>query len=209
MNSVVDKHIWIIGAGGHAKVVIGTARAMECADPIGVLDDDPARVGSEVLGVPVLGAIDVETVARLGVERAVLAIGNNRVRAELAARLAGHVAWATLIHPSAVVAPTAHIGEGAVVFAGAVIQPDAVIGRHAIVNTGATIDHDCVIGDFAHIAPGVHLAGNVHIGEGAFMGIGSCAVPGVRVGNWATVGAGGVVIADVPPSVMVKGVPAR
>lgn len=199
----------IIGAGGHAKVVIATARAIGDVALAGVLDDDPARTGGEVLGVPVRGAIDVETVRRLGVTRAVLAIGGNRARAEVAARLAGHVAWATLVHPSAVVDPTARLGEGVVVFAGAVIQPDAVIGRHAIVNTGATVDHDCVIGDFAHIAPGVHLAGNVHVGEGALLGIGSCAIPGSRIGAWATVGAGGVVVGEVAAGACVKGVPAR
>jgi sugar O-acyltransferase (sialic acid O-acetyltransferase NeuD family) len=199
----------VVGAGGHAKVVIETARAMGADHIAGVLDDDPARIGSEVLGVPVLGTIDVETIQRLGIARATLAIGSNRVRAELAARLAGRVAWVTLVHPSAVVAPSARIGKGAVVFAGTVIQPNAVIRRHAIINTGATVDHDCVIGDFAHIAPGVHLAGNVHIGEGAFMGIGSCAIPGARVGDWSTVGAGGVVVDDIPAHAVVKGVPAR
>lgn len=204
-----DKPLWIVGAGGHAKVVIETARAMGCFQLAGVLDDDPARVGAEVLGVPVRGAIDAETVARLGVEQAVLAIGSNQVRAELAARLDGLVCWATLIHPSAVIAPTVRLGEGTVVFAGAVIQPDAVLGRHVIVNTGASIDHDCVVGDVAHIAPGVRLAGNVCVGRGAFLGIGSCAIPGSRIGDWATIGAGGVVLGEIPTGVVAKGVPAR
>jgi sugar O-acyltransferase (sialic acid O-acetyltransferase NeuD family) len=202
-------HLWILGGGGHAKVVIDTAFATGLFRPVGVLDDDPGRLGAEVLGVPVRGAIDLATIERLGVEHAVLAIGNNRVRAELAARLDGRVTWVTLVHPSAVVAPSARIGEGSVTFAGGVIQPDAVIGRHAIVNTAASIDHDCEIGDFAHIAPGVHLAGNVYVGAGAFLGIGSCAIPGSRIGEWATVGAGGVVIDDIPPGEIAKGVPAR
>jgi sugar O-acyltransferase (sialic acid O-acetyltransferase NeuD family) len=201
--------LWIIGAGGHAKVAIDTARAAGLAEPAGVLDDDPSRQRTTVLGVPVRGATDLETIKKLGAERAILAIGSNCARSQLAGRLDGHVVWATLIHPAAVVSESARIGEGTVVFAGSVIQPEATIGRHVIVNTMACIDHDCAIGDFAHIAPGVRLAGNVYVGEGAFLGIGSCVIPGSRIGEWATVGAGGVVVDNVPVGAVAKGVPAR
>ena len=203
--------IWIAGAGGHAKVVIETARAAGGFLLVGVLDDDPDRIGTEVLGVPVRGAIDAATVDRLGMTNVmmVLAAGDNRARAHLATRLDGLVRWATLVHPSAVIAPSVQLGEGTVVFAGAVIQPDTVVGRNVIVNTAASIDHDCVVGDVAHVGPGARLAGSVSVGVGAFLGIGSTVVPGCRIGDWATVGAGGVVVSDVPSGVVAKGVPAR
>jgi sugar O-acyltransferase (sialic acid O-acetyltransferase NeuD family) len=200
---------WVIGAGGHAKVVIDTARAAGLGEPAGVLDDDPVRHGTRVLGVPVRGAIDPETVARFRVERAVLAVGHNHTRSLLAARLDGLVEWATIVHPAAVVSPAARLGEGTVVFAGSVIQADATLGRHAIINTGASIDHDCAIGDFVHIAPGARLAGNVYVEQGALLGIGACVIPGRRIGAWSVVGAGGVVIDDIPPYVTATGVPAR
>jgi len=201
--------IWIAGGGGHAKVVIETARATGRVLPVGVLDDDPSRAGLEVLGVPVRGTLDPTAVARLGVTRMVLAIGDNRAREQLAARLDGLVRWVTLVHPAAVVAASARLGEGTVVFAGAVIQPDAVLGEHVIVNTGASIDHDCVVGAMAHIGPGARLAGTVSVGRGALLGIGSCAIPGCRIGDWVTVGAGGVVVGELPAGVVARGVPAR
>lgn len=201
--------LWIIGAGGHAKVVIETARAMATFEPVGVLDDDASRWGSTVLGLPVTGPIAPDRLRELGVERAVLAIGNNRARAALADRLEGLVTWVTLVHPSAVVAPSVRLGEGTVVFAGAIVQPDSVIGRHVIINTGSSVDHDGVIGDLAHIAPGARLAGGVRVGEGALVGIGACVIPGRAIGDWATVGAGAAVVEDIPPGVVAKGVPAR
>ena len=201
--------LWVIGAGGHAKVAIDTARAAGLGEPAGVLDDDPARLDTSVLGVPVRGSVDPETVTRLGVERAMIAVGQNRIRAALAARLDGLVEWVTVVHPGAVVSPAAQLGEGTVIFAGAVVQADAALGRHVIVNTGASVDHDCAIGDFVHIAPGARLAGNVYVDMGVLLGIGSCVIPARRIGARAVVGAGAVVIDDIPPDVTAIGVPAR
>ena len=197
--------IAVIGAGGHAKVVVATLQAVGLG-PLLVLDDDPARWGSALLGVEVAGP--VASLADRGLERAVLAIGDNRTRQRLAESL-GPARWVTAIHPETTVHPSARIGEGSVVFAGVVVQPDVVVGAHAILNTGSTADHDTRIGDFAHVAPGAHLAGGVEVGAGAFLGIGSCAVPGARIGAWATVGAGGVVISEVAAGETVVGVPAR
>ena len=196
--------VWVIGAGGHAKVVIATLQAAG-ETVAGVLDDDAARHGTVVLGVPVVGPV---ARAAQGEHEAIVAVGDNRTRQRIVRSLPG-VTWATAVHPSAVVHPSVQIGTGSVVFAGAVIQPDTHIGNHTILNTGATVDHDGVIDDYVHLAPGTHLAGNVRLGEGVFFGIGAVAVPGVTVGAWTTVGAGATVIADLPAHVTAVGVPAR
>ncbi len=196
----------VVGAGGHAKVVIAMLRAGGCA-VAGLFDGDPALHGRKVLGVPVLGS---DEDARLDGARAVVAIGSNAARKAVAEKLSGRVAeWTPVVHPRAWVHDSVTLRPGAVVFAGAVIQPGAHVGAHAIVNTGATVDHDCTLADYVHVAPGAHLAGNVRLDEGAFLGIGAAAVPGAAVGAWATVGAGGVVVRDVPARVTAVGVPAK
>jgi sugar O-acyltransferase (sialic acid O-acetyltransferase NeuD family) len=194
----------VIGSGGHAKVVIATARAAGFT-VAGVVDDDPARWGQHVLGVSITGP--AAPVLDDPNAFAVLAIGVNRARQRRAA--GARCQLATVVHPSAIIDPSVAIGPGSVVFAGAMIQPDAVLGAHVIVNTGASVDHDCVLGDFVHIAPGVRLAGNVTLQAGAFLGIGAVAIPGIRVGVWATVGAGAVVVRDLPAECVAAGVPAR
>ena len=190
----------VIGAGGHAKVLISTllARGMAIA---AVFDDDRTKWGMDAQGTRVS-----ETQRERG-GSAIIAVGGNARRMEMARAL--HFEWETVVHPSACVHPSVKIGRGTVIFAGAVIQPDAVIGDHVIVNTGATIDHECVIGDFAHLAPGVHLAGAVQVGEGAFLGIGSVAIPGVKIGRWSTLGAGAVALHDLPDGAVAVGNPAR
>jgi sugar O-acyltransferase (sialic acid O-acetyltransferase NeuD family) len=198
------KKVVVIGAGGHSKVVISALRASG-HEPTAVLDDDPARKDSSVLGVPVRGALNL--LGEIEAAGAVLAIGDNRTRKRLASKL--EAAWITVIHPTAYVDPTVRVGPGTVIFAGAVIQPDTVIGAHAIINTAAGVDHDCVIGDFSHLAPGVRLAGDVQVGEGTLMGIGSVAIPGVRIGNWVTIGAGAAVIDKIDNDTVASGLPAR
>ena len=195
----------ILGAGGHAKVIIETARAAGY-EVEGVFDDELGKRGQMVMGARVLGSLsDAES---CDCRNAIIGIGDNKTRAEIAARLPG-MAWATLIHPSAIIASDVTIGVGTVVFAGTVVQPGTRLGRHVIVNTGATIDHDCYLEDFVHVAPGCHLAGDVRLEEGVLMGISSAAIPGTRVGAWSVVGAGAVVVDDVKPGSVVVGVPAR
>jgi sugar O-acyltransferase (sialic acid O-acetyltransferase NeuD family) len=202
--SDMNQAISILGAGGHAAVVISTLLA--CGVRIdGVYDDDASLIGTFVLGVPVLDTIKSLPDDFSG--PAIIAVGNNKVRCALAKRFP-QCEWMTAVHPRAYVHESVVLGAGCVVFAGGVVQPRAKLGDHVIVNTGATVDHDCRIGDFAHVAPGCHLAGNVALGTGVFMGIGSVVIQGVRISEWTTVGAGGVVIRDLPAGITAVGVPA-
>jgi len=197
----MEEPVTIIGAGGHAKVVIATLR-MAGYKVFVALDDDRLKWGSEVLGVRVTGPVSSMKPGA----RAVIAIGDNAARLRVSRQLTAE--WISAVHPSAIVHDREAIGAGSVVLAGAVIQPGASIGAHVIVNTAATVDHDCRVGDFAHLAPGVHLAGGVSVGNGAMLGVGAVTIPGVSIGEWSTVGAGSVVLRDLPPKVIAFGVPA-
>jgi sugar O-acyltransferase (sialic acid O-acetyltransferase NeuD family) len=193
----------VLGAGGHARVVVATLRAAG-HHVAGIFDDDVATWGSMLFGVRI-GA-DLKAAAATGLP-GVIAIGDNARRAAVAAQL--NMTWASAIHPRAHVEDDVVIGPGTVVFAGAVIQPGTVLGAHVIANTGCSIDHDCKVADFAHIAPGARLGGGVTIGTGTLIGIGSCVLPCQHVGEQCTVGGGAAVVAAVPDHSTVAGVPAR
>lgn len=140
----------------------------------------------------------------------VIAIGNNRTRQAVVSRLnLADACYLTLVHKTAVISPSAQIGQGTVVMANAVIQADAVIGRHAIVNTAAVIEHDNRIGDYVHIAPGATLTGDVKVAEGAMIGAGATVIPGMTVGEWSVIGAGAAVVRPVPPHSTAVGTPAK
>lgn len=200
----MTERILVLGAGGHAKVVVSTLQAAK-RPPYKVLDDDETKWGTRILGIPVEGPL-----ARLADEDqdcAIQAFGSNRLRAQHVA-LEG-ILWTAVIHPTAYVHESAVIGPGTVVCAGAIVQPGTRLGSHVIVNTGASVDHDCELGDFVHLAPGARLAGNVRVGCGTLVGIGAVVVPGVVIGKWTKIGAGAAVIGDLPSRCVAAGVPAR
>lgn len=204
-------NILIMGAGGHAKVVLDILR-FSLHDVVGVVDDDPSKAGISVGYSTVIG--DSDALERLFRERnlsgAIVAIGNNKTRVAKA-RMLENLGYRliTAIHPSAVCGDRVVVGKGTVVMGGVVINCDTTIGDNAIINTGATVDHDCCIFDGCSVAPGAHIAGNVEVDELAQIGIGASVVPNVRIGAGSIVGAGAVVLRDIPPNEVWVGNPAK
>jgi UDP-perosamine 4-acetyltransferase len=204
-----------LGAGGHAKSVLEAIRSAGLFRATLLLDDDPARVGTEVLGLPVLRAGD-DALAALradGVAAAFLGVGgvgDMRARGRVFERLlAAGFALPPVVHATAAVSPWTALGRGAQVLAGAIVNADAALADGALVNTGAIVEHDCRIGAHAHVAPHATLGGDVTVGDGAHVGMGAVVVEGLRVGDGALVAAGTVVVRDVPAGARVAGVPAR
>lgn len=203
--------ILIIGAGGHGQVVADILRASVKAgaglEIAGYLDDDRAAHGALLAGARVLGPIDA--LAATPHDAVVVAIGDNKTRAAVYARLgAAGERFASAIHPSAVISEDAALGNGVMICAGVIVNTGTRIGNNVILNTACTVDHHTVIGDHAHIAPGVHMGGEVRIGDRALVGIGAVVMPRKRIGAGSTVGAGSVVTRDVEPDLTVVGVPA-
>ncbi|MDB4915954.1 MAG: sugar O-acyltransferase, sialic acid O-acetyltransferase NeuD family [Gemmatimonadetes bacterium] len=202
----------IIGSGGHAREALDVVEAINAVAPtyemVGFLDDDAARVGTTVRGLPVRGP--VEDLFELGDVLYFIGIGNCAGRSRVAQRLHGCAARATtLIHPRASLTAHCTFGQGALIAAGCVLTNNVTVGDHSHINIGASVSHDCTIEEFVHLAPGVRLAGNVTVRRGSEIGIGACVVPGIEVGEHTIVGAGAVVIRSLPARVTAAGVPAR
>lgn len=187
----------LYGASGHGRVIKEIIEA-DGGQVKAFVDDNPAI--NELDGLPVLHKVDDQ-------ESIIVSIGANAVRKKVVEKL--NCRFGVAIHPSAVVSPSAKIGEGTVVMAGAIINAGTVIGKHCIINTGASVDHECVLKDYVHIAPHAALCGQVHVGEGTLMGVGSCVIPCMKIGSWCTVGAGSVVVRNVRDGATVVGNPAR
>ena len=195
-------NVYLFGASGHGKVIKDILQA-NGSKVEAFVDDNPEL--ESCAGIPVLHEVK-------GLSPIIVSIGANQIRRDVVEKITAvthSIEFATAIHPSAIISPSANIGKGSVVMAGAVINADVVIGEHCIVNTGATIDHDCVVEDYCHIAPGVNISGNTHVGEGTWIGIGACVIQGVEIGNNCMIGAGSVVVKDIPDGVTAFGVPCR
>lgn len=195
----------ILGAGGHGKVVADIASRTGYAD-IAFLDDSP--VLEKVLGFPVLGPIDLYTELDSTVFH--VAMGNASTRKDIQEEVVSKGRRVvSLIHPNAVIADSARIGEGTVVMAGAVINPGAVIGDGCIINTCSSVDHDCVIGNFVHVAVGAHVAGAAMIGDSTWIGAGAIVSNDVSICPNCTIGAGAVVVRSIEVPGVYVGTPAQ
>ncbi len=189
----------IIGAGGHANVVIDTLREMGM-EIYGILTPDLSK-GDICHGVKVLGGDD--DIGAYPNSKYVLANGigmlpNINIREKLAKRFrAEGYEFVTLVHPKSIISKSVAIADGAQVMAGSVCQPDVKIGKDTIINTSVSVDHDCVIGDSCHVAPGAVLCGEVIVGNNVFIGSGVVITQGVTIGDNSIVAAGSIVHKDV------------
>ncbi len=100
------------------------------------------------------------------------------------------------------------IGQGSTICSGVIITSAVKLGIGCLLNLKVTVSHDCVIGDFVELSPGVNLAGNCNIGNSVNIGTNATVIPKIIIGENSIVAAGAVVTKDVPPNVMVAGVPA-
>lgn len=203
----------LVGAGGHARVVLEAARLsgfkVACA-----VDERRELHGCQLDGVPIVGGDEaIRDLVNDGIAAAIIGVGSVDVtdaRASLFARLVGMGLDVLAVrHPSASVAANARLGDGAVVLAGAVLNAGTMIGANVIVNTRAIVGVGCRIGDHVHIAPGARIGDGVLIDERSHIAIGSRILAGVRVGRQCMVAAGAVVADDLPDRSRVAGVPAR
>jgi sugar O-acyltransferase (sialic acid O-acetyltransferase NeuD family) len=200
------KTIQLIGAGGHAKVVVDALRALfGIGVDLEVLDDSWERVGSDLSGVIVKHSSAFISGARFHV-----AIGADLVRSERFTQLlqlGGRPL--TIVHPDASVSPSAVVDEGVFIGAKAVLGPNCAVGQGTIVNHGAIVDHDCTAGRFCHVAPGAILGGGVKLDDRVMLGTGSVVMPGLSITSDVTVGAGAVVTKPIRYAGTYVGTPAR
>ena len=192
-----SKAIVVIGGGGHAKVVVGLLKKMNCFDILGYTDK--ADLGP-LLGVTWLGNDSCLTSVLKNYPdcQAALGIGSvdlssNRAKVMRAIEAMG-LFFPPVVSPSAIVNEGVRLGPGTVVMDGAVIQPGTQIGKGCIVNTRSVVEHDCLVGDDVHIAPGVVLCGGVEVGSGSFIGAHSTVIPYKRIAPLVLIGAGSLVL---------------
>ena len=202
------------GGGGHARVVLEILAANRDIEIAGLLVANGDEAGHTVAGVRVLGGDDRLAEAIAGGATAAFigvgSVGDSSRRRALYERAVQHgLTLLPVIHPSAIVSPSARIGAGPTVMAGVIVNAAAEIGANVILNTGAIVEHDVRIGDHCHIAPGARIGAGVSIGSGSHIGIGAIVRQGQRIGSGAIIGAGAVVVHDVSDDVTVAGVPAR
>ena len=204
------KQAFIFGAGNHGRVVLDNFRAAWPGRPVHFLDETRELWGTAINDCPVLGGWDYLRAQPADAVEVVLAIGDNYTRMRLARLLAQHrIPAFNVIHPSAIIQPTAELGLGLTICAAAIINTDARVEDHCVINTAAIVEHDAVICAYASVAPGAIVGCHVLVDNGAFIATGAKVLAGLEVGQGAIVGAGAVVTHNIAPGMLAYGVPAQ
>ncbi|WP_020538021.1 acetyltransferase [Lewinella cohaerens] len=192
------ENIIIIGAGGHAAELrdyirhYNQAVGREEIEVVGFLDDNAENHAHYGFAEPFLGDIQNHEV-RNDVAY-LMGIANLKYRRGLIEKIqAGGGRFIGLIHPTALVSPSAEIGEGTVVSHNASVGPKVKIGKFNMLNSRCTVGHDTILGDYNFISPKVALSGNTKIGNENMIGTNASTIPGAQIGNNNTVGAGMIV----------------
>jgi len=209
----MSKPIFIVGAGGHAKVVWECLQHNTVIEVAGFLEIDKNLIDNLLLGLTIY---DQETVLKkYNSENILLANGlgstsvtNLRAKQFKKLKQIGYDFY-SVIHPTSYCSRDVIIGEGTQILARSTILIGTKIGCNSIINTSASIDHDCYIGNHVHIAPGVVLSGGVRIDDFCHIGVGAKIIQGIHIGENSLIAAGAVVISDLPANSHVAGVPAK
>lgn len=207
------KKLILIGAGGHAKVIIDSIDKEEY-EIVGLLDKDSSAIGESINGIKIIGTdADAQSFIQDRTVHAIIAIGNMgnfHIREELYKRISelGYK-FTNVIHKTSIISKSVRLGTGNVIMPGCIINSGAVIKDNSIINTGAIIEHDVEIGDNVHIAPGVVISGGTKIGNNTLIGVGSTIIQGIKIGNNCIIGAGSTVIKDINDNSLAVGTPAK
>lgn len=174
-----------------------------------LLDDDPAKQSTCILGVPVIGPFAALADHQPGDQAVNLVARTTRGRDGARAAIEAYgIALTSLIHPC-VNLHAAQIGHAVTLYEGCVVSALSQIGDHAVIFTRAVLGHGACLGAGAVMAPGAVVNARVQVGARAYIGTNAAVMPDLRIGAEATVSACSAVLGDVPDGVTMLGVPAE
>lgn len=153
------RSLLILGAGGFGQMIKETALALGY-EKVVFLDD--AAKGEDVIGM----CCDY-VLRHSEYPAAVAAFGNNKTRLFWTDKLLeeGYEVPA-MVHPSAIVSPSATLEPGCFIMQRVVVNTHTRIERAALINSGAVVDHDSIVCAGAHVGLGSVVKANCTIESG-------------------------------------------
>lgn len=210
------ERVILIGAGQHCNVVMYNIAAEGKYEVACIAEVDETKCNTTINGVHVEPFKNFDEQAMRVLEEKYntnlffISFGTMKWRKPVFEYLSCH-GWqaVNVIHPDAVVSPTAKLGKGVLIECGCLVTPSPVIGDNVVVNTGSQVNHDNIVEDHVYIASGVILSGGVTIGNNTLLDDGVIITLGTKVGKDCLIGAGAVVTKDIPDGKVAYGNPCK
>lgn len=204
-------NIIIVGAGGFGREVYLWAKDSFSKNQYrikGFLDDNPKILNNYNMDIGIIGNLDNYEVKNQ--DKFLFTIGDIDIKKHLIAKLKKKGArFISLIHPTALIANTAMIGEGVIIFPFVIISDYVKLGDFVVMNSYSSCGHDAKVGDYCILSPYATLNGFVILEDEVFLGTHTTVISYKKVGYKAKISANSVVMRNVPPNKMVFGVPGK
>ncbi|MBT9589270.1 acetyltransferase [bacterium] len=203
------KNLLLLCAGSHGLNALEILRGQPAVHLLGCLDDRHPHI----MEPPSLGPLSLMAAMLQQAQAAYVGLGNilylkERRKIFLEAQRLDYE-MIDAIHSQAYRSPTSICGNGLFMGPFSVIHARAQVGHNVCIYSGSVVEHDCHLSNHVFLGPGVHMGGWTCVDEGAYISLGARVASGVRVGAHSLVAAGAVVLHDVAPDTLVRGVPAR
>jgi putative phosphoesterase len=156
----------IAGASIYGEMIAELIAASSSLHLAGFVDDSEQLQGKTLAGALVLGRVSnlkaISTEA--GVTDVAVALGDNVPRRRVSSIVKSQgVRLATLVHPSAIVSPTARLSPGTLIDAQSYIGPYCAIGEGVSIWPHVTVSHHTSIGAYAALKARVVVGGHSNI----------------------------------------------
>lgn len=205
-------NIIIIGAGGFGREVYSWLKDTFDNKQFkikGFLTNIPDHLNDfDDINVPILG--DENTYKIDSEDKFIFAIGDIDAKKRIVTNLKNKGAkFLNLIHPTAVVAKSAKIGEGVVICPFALVSSHVQLDDFVTMNFYSSCGHDAKVGKYCILSPYATVNGFSILEDEVFLGSHATVTARRKVGYRAKVSANSAVMNDAPPYTFVYGVPGR
>ena len=201
--------IVIVGGGGFGREVYNWTKDSFPSNKFtikGFLDPDKNILNGFNMSVGVIGDEDAYEISDR--DRFIIAIGQINLKKKVIKRIKNKCGqFLTLIHPTAIVSNTTHIGEGVVICPFATVSDNVTLDDFVMMNYYSSCGHDSRVGKYSILSPYATVNGEAILEEEVFLGSHSTVRLSKRVGRKSKVSANSAVMQDVPERALVSGVP--
>lgn len=197
----MDRKIVIIGNGIYAKMmqkyIDNTGYGVVCAYSV-----DEKYIDEKIIdGIPVISFEDLRKKYDNKEVGLILGIGYSKM-GEVRKRIYNEcIKWGyeflNYIHPTAIIASDAIIGNGNNILEGVIIEAGTCIGNANLIYGGSIISHDCYVGDYNTFSVKSVVAGCTNIMNNCFLGASSVVRDKVTIKNYVLVGAAAYAFKDM------------
>jgi sugar O-acyltransferase (sialic acid O-acetyltransferase NeuD family) len=209
---MMDSRCILVGAGAFGRELINWARDAESQGrfpPLaGFIDDTHNGLKNPDYNLQSLGSIqDYQPEAN---DVFLLGVTDPHGKESVVNLLKGKGAkFTTLIHPTAIFARTAKLGEGTILCPLSMVSADAIVGNFVTINSYSGVGHDAHVGDYTTMSGHVDLTGRVKCGRSVFFGTGAKVIPDVSIGDSAIIGSGTLIVRSVQAGVTMYTMPSQ